>query len=216
MPELAKTSPQDDTLVKARRKQIFLAACRVLARKSFHEATVKELALEAGLAAGSIYLYLQSKDDILPLIAESMVAEVIESLPTIRQQTAGDPRRELVEMMRTMVDVIDRYREALNVLQHQVCYHARRPEYRNALAKIVDPYLSAIGDVLERGRQAGVIHFNDRRSVVEAIHMMCAGWATGGNFLRGTDKETYWREIAAIVEGRLVAPAQTNSNGRAR
>src|SRR5207302_6082457 len=130
MPDLAKTSPQDDTLVKARRKQIFLAACRVLARKSFHEATVKELALEAGLAAGSIYLYLQSKDDILPLIAESMVAEVIESLPSIRQKTAGDPRRELVEMMRPMVDGIDRYREAFNVLRHEGRYLGGRPEIR--------------------------------------------------------------------------------------
>src|SRR5260370_36208227 len=138
--EAVRTPAPDETLVKSRRRQIFLAACRVLARKSLHEATAKELALEAGLAAGSIYLYLQSKDDILPLIAESMVAEVIESLPSIRQKTAGDPRRELVEMMRTMVDVIDRYREAFNVLQHEVRYLARRPEYRNALAKIVDPY----------------------------------------------------------------------------
>src|SRR5258708_22745537 len=81
MPEALKTSPQDDTLVKARRRQIFLAACRVLSRKSFHEATVKELALEAGLAAGSIYLYLQGKEDILILMAESMVAELVESLP---------------------------------------------------------------------------------------------------------------------------------------
>ena len=60
--------------MKTRRRQIFLAACRVLARKSFHEASVKELALEAGLAAGSIYVYLQGKEDILILIAESMVA----------------------------------------------------------------------------------------------------------------------------------------------
>ena len=74
MAEALRTPPQDDALVKARRRQIFLAACRVLSRKSFHEASVKELALEAGLAAGSIYVYLQGKEDILILIAESMVA----------------------------------------------------------------------------------------------------------------------------------------------
>ena len=65
MPRIAeaiRAQPQDEKLVKSRRRQIFLAACRVLARKSFHEASVKELALEAGLAAGSIYLYSDSKD----------------------------------------------------------------------------------------------------------------------------------------------------------
>ena len=48
MAEPLKSQIQDGVLLKARRRQIFLAACRVLARKSFHEATVKEIALEAG------------------------------------------------------------------------------------------------------------------------------------------------------------------------
>ncbi|MGC1397395.1 TetR/AcrR family transcriptional regulator, partial [Candidatus Binatus sp.] len=110
--EVLRAPAPDEKLVKARRRQIFLAACRVLARKSFHEASVKELALEAGLAAGSIYLYLDSKDEIIPLIAESMVAEFVEMLPAIRERTVGDPRRELIEVMRAILDVIDRYREA--------------------------------------------------------------------------------------------------------
>src|ERR1700675_2137283 len=87
MAEALRTAPQDDSLARSRRRQIFLAACRVLARKSFHEATVKEIALEAGIAAGSIYLYLQSKDDILALLGESMVAELSEALPGIRERT---------------------------------------------------------------------------------------------------------------------------------
>src|ERR1700674_5908287 len=93
MPEALRTTPPDESLVRARRRQIFLAACRVLARKSFHEATVKEIALEAGIAAGSIYLYLQSKDDILALLAESMVAELTEALPDIRERTGGEDRK---------------------------------------------------------------------------------------------------------------------------
>jgi AcrR family transcriptional regulator len=214
MPEAVRTQPQDDALVKTRRRQIFLAACRVLSRKSFHEASVKELALEAGLAAGSIYVYLQGKEDILILIAESMVAELVESLPAIRERTAGEPRRELLEIMRTILDVIDRYREAFTVMNHEVRYLARRPEHRRALGKIVDEYHSAVADVLERGRAADVIHFNDLRSVVHAIHMLCAGWATGANSLKDTGKETYWREIAAIIEGRFFVPLEQKSNGR--
>src|SRR5260370_5542006 len=95
-----RASAADETLVKSRRRQIFLAACRVLARKSFHEASVKELALEAGVAAGSIYLYLDSKDEIIPLIAESMVAEFVELLPAIRARHVGRPRPELIQVIR--------------------------------------------------------------------------------------------------------------------
>jgi AcrR family transcriptional regulator len=195
----------DEKLVKARRRQIFLAACRVLARKSFHEASVKELALEAGLAAGSIYVYLHSKDEIIPLIGESMVAELVEMLPAIRERTGGDPRRELMAVMRAILDVIDRYREAFNVLHHEARYLERRPQYRAAMKKIGSDYLGAVGEIVERGRRTGVINVEDSRCAIHAIHMLCAGWAMGANNLKGTDKETYWREIASIVEGRFFA-----------
>ena len=214
MPEAIRTQPQDDALVKTRRRQIFLAACRVLARKSFHEASVKELALEAGLAAGSIYVYLHSKEDILILIAESMVAELVEALPAIRERTDGEPRRELLEIMRTILDVIDRYREAFAVMNHEVRYLARRPEHRRALEKITGEYHGAVAQVLERGRTEGTIHFEDLRSVVHAIHMLCAGWATGANALKHVDKNAYWREIAAMIEGRFFEP-MNQSNGLA-
>jgi len=133
MAEPLRNQNQDETLVRARRQQIFAAACRVLKHKSFHEATVKEIALEARLAAGSIYVYLQSKDDILLLLAESMVAELAEMLPQIRGKSRGEPRRELLELMRAAIDVIDRYREAFCVLNQEVRYLARRPDYRIAL-----------------------------------------------------------------------------------
>jgi hypothetical protein len=115
-------------------------------------------------------------------------------------------------MMRTILDVIDRYREAFTVMNHEVRYLARRPEHRHALGRIVDEYHSAVAGVLERGRKAGVINFVDRRSVVHAIHMLCAGWAMGGNNLKNVAKETYWREIAGIIEGRFFAPMNGNSN----
>jgi AcrR family transcriptional regulator len=208
-----KSHSPDESLVKQRRRQIFLAACRVLGRKSFHQASVKELALEAGVAAGSIYLYLQSKDEIIPLIAESMVAELLEVLPTIRARTVGDPRRELIEVMRAILDVIDRYRDAFNVLHHEARYLQRRPEFQGALKKITGDYLGAVAEIIERGKSMRVIHFEDTRSAVHAIHMLCAGWAMGTNNLKHTDKETYWREISAIIEGRFFA--DTSKQNRA-
>ena len=204
--EAIKTPPHDEALVRQRRRQIFLAACRVLARKSFHEASVKELALEAGLAAGSIYVYLQSKDEILVLIAESMVAELVEQLPAIHERTGEDPRLELSAVMHEILTIIDRYREAFAVLHHEARYLARRTQYRDALNKISDRYLSAVSEVIERGRTQDVIHADDVHAAVHAIHMLCAGWAMGGHSLGRTGKESYWREISRIIEGRFLAP----------
>jgi AcrR family transcriptional regulator len=218
MPAVAlKSLPHDEALVRQRRRQIFLAACRVLARKSFHQASVKELALEAGLAAGSIYVYLDSKDEILVLIAESMVGELVEQLPAIHEKNGDDPRRELAAIMHEILDIIDRYREAFAVLHHEGRYLARRAQFKAAMNKIGDRYLSAVAEVIERGRTMGVIHADDVPSAVHAIHMLCAGWAMGGHSLRRSDKESYWREISRIVEGRFLAPRlELNNNGDPR
>ena len=212
MSEAIKLQNQDDPLVRARRRQIFDAACRVLARKSFHQATVKEIALEAGLAAGSIYLYLQSKDEMLLLLAEVMVGELAEALPEIRAASGDDPRRELLGIMRAALDVIDRYREAFAALNHEVRYLARRPQYRTPLNQILEPYLGAISGAVERGGKRGLMHFRDLPSVVEAVHMLCSGWAMGTKILEKTDKETYWREIASIIEGRFLVPSSVAAN----
>jgi hypothetical protein len=81
--------------------------------------------------------------------------------------------------------------------------------------KISDRYLSAVAEVIERGRNAGVIQADDVPSAVHAIHMLCAGWAMGGHGLRHSDKESYWREISRLVEGRLLAPqVQVKTTGR--
>lgn len=203
MPEALRAAVPEDALALTRRRQIFLAACRVLARKSFHQATVKEIALEAGLAAGSIYVYFQTKDDILLLLADSMVAELVEALPAIRECAGGDPREELLGIMRRVLDIIDRYREAFAALNHEVRYLERNPRYRDDLRRIIAPYRGALRSALENGKAAGLLHFNSAQSAVEAMHMLCSGWAMGGSLLARTDKETYWREIAGIVEGRF-------------
>ncbi|GEM_PF-1695862 len=212
-----KSQPHDEALVRQRRRQIFLAACRVLTRKSFHEASVKEIALEAGLAAGSIYVYLESKDEILVLLAESMVGELVDQLPALHERYGDDPRRELAAIMREILDIIDRYREAFAVLHHEGRYLARRPQYKTAMNSIGDRYLSAVAEVVERGRKLGVIHADDVPAAVHAIHMLCAGWAMGAHGLRHSDKESYWREISRIVEGRFLAPhleLKSNSDKR--
>ena len=203
MADALKIQTVDEDLAKSRRRQIFLAVTRVLARKSFHQATVKEMALEAGLAAGSIYMYMRSKDEILLLLAESMVGELVEALPEIRAHAQDDPRRELLAVMRTALEVIDRYRAAFAVLNHEVRYLEQVAQYRTALKEVLRPYKEALASPLERGRALGLIRFDDLPSVVEALHMLCSGLSMGASMLAKTDKETYWREIAALVEGRF-------------
>ncbi len=72
-----KPDPIQEQLTAARRAQILKAATRIFAQKGFHRATIKEIAREAGLADGTIYLYFENKNALmLTLLHEMNESEV--------------------------------------------------------------------------------------------------------------------------------------------
>jgi len=50
---------------EARKEQIFKAAEKVFAKKGFHEATISEVAREAGLSDATICEYFSTKEELL-------------------------------------------------------------------------------------------------------------------------------------------------------
>lgn len=71
-----------------KRERILLAAERIFARHGFFAARVSEIAKEAGVADGTIYLYFKSKDDLLISLFENRMKQVNDEL---RRAIAGRP-----------------------------------------------------------------------------------------------------------------------------
>src|ERR1700729_1630329 len=63
-----------------KRERILTAAERVFARFGFFAARVSEIAKDAGVADGTIYLYFKSKDDLLISLFESRMKQVNTAL----------------------------------------------------------------------------------------------------------------------------------------
>src|SRR5216110_1881846 len=64
------------------------AAIRVFARNGYYNSRVSDIAREAGIASGTIYLYFKTKDDILVRLFRHKMAEFVSAL---RKQIAGEP-----------------------------------------------------------------------------------------------------------------------------
>jgi TetR/AcrR family fatty acid metabolism transcriptional regulator len=63
-----------------KRERILEAAERIFARHGFFHARVSEIARDAGVADGTIYLYFKSKDDLLISLFESRMERVTRAL----------------------------------------------------------------------------------------------------------------------------------------
>jgi len=81
-----------DRLTEERRRHILEAAARVFARKGFAQATMKEIAAEAGIAPGTIYLYFENKADLLihlpSLISEETLVEAMAEMEQLQNPSS--------------------------------------------------------------------------------------------------------------------------------
>jgi AcrR family transcriptional regulator len=86
-----------------RRTQVLAAARVCFARQGFHRTTLQDVFAEAGLSAGCVYSYFQSKDDLILAIAEerhaaerailadgSAESDAVEALRRVAHRFADD------------------------------------------------------------------------------------------------------------------------------
>src|SRR5215468_5435012 len=80
-----------------KRERILVAAERIFARRGFFASRVSEIAREAGVADGTIYLYFKSKDDLLISLFERRMGQVNDELRAAIAGAAldGEPARPM-------------------------------------------------------------------------------------------------------------------------
>ena len=100
---------------EGKRERILDAAIKVFAAEGFYNAKVSQIAHEAGVADGTIYLYFKSKDDLLINLFEDRMERVnanlreaidTESTAVARLKRIVKLHLELVETNRDMAEVI--------------------------------------------------------------------------------------------------------------
>ncbi|ADK84149.1 transcriptional regulator, TetR family [Desulfarculus baarsii DSM 2075] len=74
------TVVKDQELVQRRRRQIADAAVSLFLQKGFHKTTTREIAKSAGISIGSLYEYVQTKEDVLYLVCQAIHQEMEQSL----------------------------------------------------------------------------------------------------------------------------------------
>lgn len=74
--------PKQEQRIAARRNQILDAAARVFAAKGFHPTTIRDIAKEAGIADGTVYIYFDSKTAVLLGIFDRMTEAARRTVDT--------------------------------------------------------------------------------------------------------------------------------------
>ncbi|MGD9173349.1 MAG: TetR/AcrR family transcriptional regulator, partial [Desulfobacterales bacterium] len=134
--------------------QILEAAVKVFARQGFHQSTVAQIAKEAGVADGTIYLYFKNKDDILVQFFRFRTKQVFESFRDAVDgaEASTDKLRYLV---RRHLDEFQRDKDGAVVYQVETHQNSRLAEAQ--IREMSKMYRDLISEIIEQGQQEGAI-----------------------------------------------------------
>jgi AcrR family transcriptional regulator len=128
------TNTKDPELIRDRREQLIRAALDVFQEKGFHATTVRDIGRAAGLTQGTIYNYVRSKEDILFLVCDRVVAEYIARMEEAAAAT-GDPALRLREALRGVARVMVEQRSAILLVYHE-SHNLNRRSLHSLLARV--------------------------------------------------------------------------------
>ena len=178
-------------------QQIIDAAIRVFARTGYYNSRVSDIAREAGIASGTIYLYFKTKEEILvTLFREKMAGFVAQQ----RREISGeaDPVLKIRRLVRVHFGVLEQNAELAEVVQVEL--RQGNKFFRGASAHEVSAYFDLIASVLDDGVASGRFRPDlpvkiATKVLFGAMDQMATSWVLGKRGYRLVDTAD---EVATI------------------
>ena len=163
-------------------QQIIEAAVRVFARKGYYNSRVSDIAREAGIAAGTIYLYFKTKEDILVTLFREKMADVRGVRCAEPSPTSRTPSPRSAGSWRCTSSMLEENPELAEVVQVEL--RQGQKFFRGASSQEVAAYFALIGSVLEEGVGQGRFRADlpvkvATKMLFGAMDQMATSWVLG-------------------------------------
>ena len=149
-----------------KREAILRAAISVFAHNGYFNSKVADIASEAGVADGTVYLYFKSKEDILHSIFDRSVEEALDAARN-RIKELDDPREKLRQIALLHLERLGSDRDLAVVFQVELRGSTKFMEEFSAAG--FAEYLTLIRSTFEEGQKAGVFRSDLNAKTVSKI-----------------------------------------------
>ncbi|MFS8065395.1 MAG: TetR/AcrR family transcriptional regulator [Byssovorax sp.] len=151
----------------ARRAQILEAADRLLRHYGAQKTTVSDVAREAGVGVGSVYLEFPSKEAIVEELSRSRHREVLDAMRAA--SSAG--RRPFSERFTRALDArLEAFFTLVDAGTHACdLVHCVSAAVKAAQASFQHAQLALVADLLRRGAEAGELEAADPEAVAGTV-----------------------------------------------
>src|SRR6476469_834124 len=170
--------PRRDSTPGPKRDAILRAAIDVFAERGFFSAQVADIARAAGVAAGTVYLYFKSKDDLLVSIFDRSMREGL-TLGRAAVADLDDPRERLRRLARGHLARLGGDRNLAIVFQVELRQSTKFMERFSST--LLRDYLGLIREAVADGQRAGTFRSDLKPTVAAkmlfgALDEMATNW----------------------------------------
>jgi AcrR family transcriptional regulator len=88
-----------------RRQQIIVAAKRVFSEKGYSKSTMEDIAREAELSPGTLYLYFKNKDELYASLSLRILQYLNIRLEDVKKEKDIEPRQKITAIKEALFDV---------------------------------------------------------------------------------------------------------------
>jgi len=165
--------------------RILEAAIKVFAKQGFHQATISQIAREAGVADGTIYLYFKNKEDIMVNFFGYKTKQVFGRF---REEVdkADNARDKLRLLIKRHLEEFQRDRSMAVLYQTETHRFSRMCEAQ--IREMSKMYLDLVSEIVESGQDEGLMRKDlymglVKRFIIGAIDEVINTWLhSGGSY----------------------------------
>jgi AcrR family transcriptional regulator len=148
-----KTKVRAPDLVRRRQRQIIRGAMKVCRKKGFHGASVRDIAKASRMSLGSVYDYIEKKEDILFLIHKEVLDQIYARMDTVIR-TYDEPVAQLRHVFTELFELTLRLREEMLFIYTET--KSLPGEYLHEILKRESEFVGKYTGLIERGVRMGV------------------------------------------------------------
>lgn len=177
------------------RPRILEAAKERLWHFGFKKTTIDEIAADAGVGKGTVYLHFDSKEAIALAIMGDFKRDSVERQKTVIGLSQLSPVEKLTEVL--LLPILMAHERCSESPAAQEMIVAIRPHIRAHMQPYLEQEIGLVASILEQGNSSGLFRVRDTMCTARTLKFMCAGFWPPYPCVEGS--EAIRAEITAIV-----------------
>ena len=171
---MPKSKIKNNELIKTKQNDICVAAERLFAKKGYHNTSIREIAEQSKISIGSLYDYIDNKEDILFMLSQRFHSEIVKEVVKVLNSGLG-VIQELKGTIETTLRVIDRFQEYV-----LFTYRDSKMLKKEDLIAVLEQesfVTDTFTKIIKKGMEQGLFETDEPEIMANMINIMTHSWA---------------------------------------